>query len=284
MLARAHQQQRPVLAAGQRAARQRGQQTGPDDRGLAAAGRADDAEQRRADELRDEVGDEPLAPAEVVGVGRLERCEALERADHQAAAAGGAACAPAQQRDTARQLVLHRAEPRASGSGLSDERADAPLRLVARPLGGDLLDARGDALGGGPEQLGGDRVGVGAGDERRRDRADRLDADRPELDRGVGPRAVHRRGALGDGEDAARAAAGARPPARRGRASRRRRPRRRRRAPAASRARRRAPGRSPAARPRPGRRRRRRARRRRAGGPPPRARRRSASARSRAGR
>ena len=284
MLARAHQQQRPVLAAGQRAARQRGEQPGPDDRRLAAAGRADDAEQRRADELRDEVGDEPLAPAEVVGVGRLERCEALERADHEAGrrppgrARSGAAARrrrPARPPSSAaarvRRLPLRRARRRA-----------APPR--PRPLGGDPVHARGDALGGGPEQLGGDLVRIGAGDERRRDRADRLDADRPELDRGVGPRAVHRRGARGDRED------------QHGQVGERARQRveaahrvgicrvdvvehQQRRALRDAR-----PVDRAAQRPVRGRRRRRRARCRRAGGPPPRARRRRASARSRAAR
>ena len=76
---------RPVLAAGQHAARQGGQQAGPDDRGLAAARRSDDAEQRRADQPRDELGDEPLAAEEVRRVGDLEGGEALERAHHRLA-------------------------------------------------------------------------------------------------------------------------------------------------------------------------------------------------------
>ena len=75
---------RPVLAAGQHAVRQGGQQAGPHDRGLAAARRAHDAEQRRADEPGDELGDEPLAAEEVRRVGDLERGEALERAHHAA--------------------------------------------------------------------------------------------------------------------------------------------------------------------------------------------------------
>ena len=74
---------RPVLAARQHAAGERGQQPGPHDRGLAAARRADDREQRRADEARDQLGHEPLAPEEVLGVVGVERGEALVRADQR---------------------------------------------------------------------------------------------------------------------------------------------------------------------------------------------------------
>jgi hypothetical protein len=62
VLAGPDQRLRPVVAAGQDAARQRGQQPGPDGRRLAAAGRPDDREERRAHEPRDQLGHEPLAP------------------------------------------------------------------------------------------------------------------------------------------------------------------------------------------------------------------------------
>ena len=83
VLARPHQRARPAFAAGQDPAGQRGQQTGPDDGRLAAAGRADDAEQRRADEPRDELGDELLAAEEVVGVVDVEGRQALVGAQHR---------------------------------------------------------------------------------------------------------------------------------------------------------------------------------------------------------
>jgi hypothetical protein len=45
----------------------------------AAAAPAADAQQRRADEPRDELGHDPLAPEEVPGVVELERRQPLER-------------------------------------------------------------------------------------------------------------------------------------------------------------------------------------------------------------
>ena len=80
LLAGADQRLRPVVAAGQHAARQRRQQPGSDHGGLAAARRADDGEQRRADEPRDQLGDEPLAPEEVRGVVGVEGRQPLVRA------------------------------------------------------------------------------------------------------------------------------------------------------------------------------------------------------------
>ena len=80
LLAGAYQRLRPVVAAGQHAARQRRQQPGSDHGGLAAARRADDGEQRRADEPRDQLGDEPLAPEEVRGVVGVEGRQPLVRA------------------------------------------------------------------------------------------------------------------------------------------------------------------------------------------------------------
>jgi hypothetical protein len=71
----------PVLAAGHHAPGEGWQQPGSHDRRLAAAGRADDREHRRADEACDQLGDEPFAPEEVLGVVGVERREALVRAD-----------------------------------------------------------------------------------------------------------------------------------------------------------------------------------------------------------
>ena len=75
--------QRPALAPGEHAARQRGQQPGAQERGLAAPRRSDDGQQVRADQAGDELGHEPLAPEEVVRVVVLEAGQALERADRQ---------------------------------------------------------------------------------------------------------------------------------------------------------------------------------------------------------
>ena len=79
-LSGAQQQPPPAFAARQDSAGEGRKKAGAEDRRLAAARRADDAEEARADEARDELGDEPLAAEEVVGVDRLEAREALERA------------------------------------------------------------------------------------------------------------------------------------------------------------------------------------------------------------
>ena len=74
---------------------ERRHQPGAQQRRLAAPGRADDREQRRAREPRDELVDQPLAPEEELGVGGVERREPLERADvprRDAAAVRVAAC------------------------------------------------------------------------------------------------------------------------------------------------------------------------------------------------
>ena len=68
----AEERDRPAVAAGQHAVGERGQQAGLQRRRLAAAGGADDAEQRRARQPRDHLGDQPLAAEEDVGVVDLE--------------------------------------------------------------------------------------------------------------------------------------------------------------------------------------------------------------------
>src|SRR4051794_38325603 len=81
MLPGADEHLRPLLAAREHAAGERRQEAGAQDGGLAAAGWADDAEQRGADEARDELGDEPLAAEEVGRVDDLERGESLVGTD-----------------------------------------------------------------------------------------------------------------------------------------------------------------------------------------------------------
>jgi hypothetical protein len=80
-LARPDEHAPPALAPGQHAAGERGQQPGTQQGRLAAARRADDAEEARAHEAGDELGHEPLAAEEVVGIGGLEAGQAFERAD-----------------------------------------------------------------------------------------------------------------------------------------------------------------------------------------------------------
>ena len=80
-LAGAHEHAPPAPAAGQHAFGEGRDETGAEDGRLAAARRADDAEEAGADEAGDELGDEPLAAEEVVGIDGLEARQTLERAD-----------------------------------------------------------------------------------------------------------------------------------------------------------------------------------------------------------
>jgi hypothetical protein len=75
------QQTPPTLAAWQHPSSQGRQETGTQDRRLATARGADDREETGADEAGHELGDEPLASEEVLGIDRLEGRETLERAD-----------------------------------------------------------------------------------------------------------------------------------------------------------------------------------------------------------
>ena len=102
LLAGPQQGDRPALAAGQHAGRQRREQPGPQRRRLAAPGRPDDARQRRAGEPRDQLGDQPLTAEEDVGVLDVERRQALERADHDVGPAGLRAPPPRLQLDDRR--------------------------------------------------------------------------------------------------------------------------------------------------------------------------------------
>ena len=79
-LAGTQQQTPPPLAARQGSCGEGREKAGADERRLAAARRADDAQEAGADEAGDELGDEPLAAEEVLGIHRLEARETLERA------------------------------------------------------------------------------------------------------------------------------------------------------------------------------------------------------------
>ena len=134
------------LAARQYAARQRGEQPRPQGRRLAASRRPDDAEQRGADEPRDERRDEPLAAEVVLGVVDVERGEALERADHRpvpGANLGRTLARRLKILHAAGELGLHRAQPDASSGCLLGHRLHAPARLEPRPVARDLVHAGG---------------------------------------------------------------------------------------------------------------------------------------------
>ena len=72
VLSRPEQNARPPVAAGEHAPGHRGKQPRAHDGRLAASGRAHDTEQRRADEPRNQLGHEPFASVEVMGVRGLE--------------------------------------------------------------------------------------------------------------------------------------------------------------------------------------------------------------------
>ena len=71
----------PAFATWQHSGGQSGEEACPEQGGLAAARGAHDAEQAGADEVGDQLGHEPLATEEVVGIGGLEAGETLEGAD-----------------------------------------------------------------------------------------------------------------------------------------------------------------------------------------------------------
>ena len=73
----------PTGAAGQRPRAQRREHAGAQQRGLADSRRAEDPDQRPLGQPRDQLGHDPVAPAEEVGVRALERGQALERAQHR---------------------------------------------------------------------------------------------------------------------------------------------------------------------------------------------------------
>ncbi len=81
MLSGTQHGERPALAAGQHPGGERSEQTGVQCRGLAAAGRPDDPQERGARHPRDQLGHEPLAPEEEACVAGLERGQPLVRAD-----------------------------------------------------------------------------------------------------------------------------------------------------------------------------------------------------------
>ena len=182
MLARPHDDPLPVLAPRDHTAGERREQSRADDRRLAAAGRPDDAEQRGADEPRDELRDEPLAAEEVRRVRLLERRQALERADDPVAvlAAGlGPLVGGLELDDAARELVLEGPQLGAAGR-------NAPRRPLARPLAGGVVYAARHAAARAQEPFERHAVAGGLlGRVQSRDRADPLGPELPQVEHAV---------------------------------------------------------------------------------------------------
>jgi hypothetical protein len=105
--------------------------------GLTATRWADDPEQRRADEPRDQLGDQSLSTEEELGVIDVEARETLERA-HDSGTGGGltlrALAHGLQLDDAARQLLLSPAQIAALRSRAIGRYAQSTLGLRARPL------------------------------------------------------------------------------------------------------------------------------------------------------
>ena len=140
-LAGAQQQTPPARATRQDASGERRKQAGAKHRRLAAARRADDAEEAGADEPGDELGDEPLAAEEVVGIHRLEARQTLERTDalggdtSRRGRAGERACLLARELEVdhlAGQLGLDLAEVAPAGGCPGSDVEELAARLVDR--------------------------------------------------------------------------------------------------------------------------------------------------------
>ncbi len=167
-LARPDQRLRPAIAPRQHAAREGGQQPSPQHRRLAAPGRSDDGEQRCVGHARDQLGDQPLAPEEVLGVGGVERRDALVRADRRGDVAVGADQAGAlasrlELDEPACELLLQRARLAAVGRCAPGHRVDAACGLASRPLRGGLVNLPCDPAARGQQRLDGHRLRVGRG-------------------------------------------------------------------------------------------------------------------------
>ena len=140
-LAGTQQQTPPAPAARQHPSGEGREETGAKNRRLAAARRADDAEEAGADEAGDELGHEPLAAEEVVGVDRLEARETLERTDPLGRHAGRRHRARESPRllayelevdHLAGQLGLDLAQVAPAGGGTGGDVDEQPARLVDR--------------------------------------------------------------------------------------------------------------------------------------------------------
>ncbi len=151
VLAWSHQDAHPGIAARQNAARQCGHESSPDDRGLAAARRADYSEQRRSHEPGNQFRDEPLATEVVVGVALVERRKPLERADNRTVALLGereALAGRLQIDDASGKLSLHRAQLGPAGGGAACHLFHALGGLAPRPLAGEFVHATRKAFAG----------------------------------------------------------------------------------------------------------------------------------------
>ena len=144
VLAGSQQRERPVLATGQHAAGERGEQPRPERRGLAAARRPHDPHQRSTRQPRHHLGHQPLAAEEQLGIRDVKRRKSLERAgDHfpPALLQRRAFSHRLQPRHVACQIVLGRAQARAFARRPFGREAQAPRRLATRPLAGGPMHA-----------------------------------------------------------------------------------------------------------------------------------------------
>ena len=191
------------------------QQPGTHERRLAAAGRADDAQQRCADETGHELGDQVLAPEEVLGVPGVVEGEALVRAHDVAGTvgerAGGEILGGPQVDDAVRQLGLRGARLTAHAGCAPGGRVHPPQRGPAGELAGGLVHPAGYAARGSKLRLGGEVRPVTAGDRR-----DGLVVERSERD-AVARSQTRQRGGLlpGDEGEHRRGRDGAREPVQR---------------------------------------------------------------------
>ena len=150
----------PRLAARQHAAGERGQQAGPQHGGLAAARRSDDGEQRRPDEPCHELGDELLAPEEVLGVVDVEAASPLNGQMTRVSLVGAASssarsCVDCSADDAARELRFQRPRLHAARGRAARDGVDPPRGLALRPLARDLVHAARHAAAGAQERFDG---------------------------------------------------------------------------------------------------------------------------------
>ena len=162
----------------------------------------DDAQQRRADQARDELGHEPLAAVEVAGIGGVERREALERADDgRVLAAAPALAAVLQVGDPARELRLQGAQLGAAGLRAIGDGADVARGLASRPLARGLVDAARHPRARLEQPLRRDVRRRAARRVAGGDLAHRLGVDRAELEHAGRLHGRERGGRLGGGDD-----------------------------------------------------------------------------------
>ncbi len=195
MLARTDHHLLALVTARQDSTRERGQQAGPDDRGLAASRRSYDAQQRRPDKPRDELRNEPLAAEEIPRIVDVEWGESLEGAHDGSFLVvnqGEPRVRPLQLDHPAGQLVLHRAQLGAAGLRSFGYLVDSARGLVPGPLARQLVDALWNAFAALEQPVDGYLVTFGVGGVWSGDLPDRVRVEWAEVERAVGTRGRER--------------------------------------------------------------------------------------------